>query len=375
MFVFYIFLTAILLFGATSAGKRKFNDDFLSLSTVKAFQGFLVIAIIIHHISQGIKDPKEMWIMTNVGVLCVGFFFFFSGYGVMKSLQTKPNYLDGFLKKRFISILVPFYLINIIFLTCFAVPDKLSPVEIILNLFGIQLINSQSWYIVAIGIFYLAFCLLFRKIKKTPVALAGMALFSCVYITVSLFAGHGSWWLQGEWWFNTFFLAFFGMLVAEYEKKVVAFAKKWYWVLLPVSIGGFAFMFNRTIYVLNRYSYYAEFSGGSGIPEKWICLSCQLPAVILFVAACLLIFMKIRFSNWLLKYLGSICIEVYLIQNLFLEGLHSDFIHVENNVLYSALVIALSVALGSVIHLADRKIISLLQGKPKHADQEKLHTA
>jgi len=366
MIAIYVVLLIILLFGAKFSGFNNTHGDFLSLDNAKSIQGFVILVIILHHLSQDPAKVADLSFWANVGVLCVGIFFFYSGYGVIKSLQTKENYLKGFLKKRLLVVLIPFFLINFIYLIAGMISGaKYAPQEILLYLTGMQLINSHAWYIIAIVIFYLAFYLLFKLIKKKSIAFIGMAIFSSIYIVVSLSLGHGEWWLQGEWWFNTSFLFFLGMLIGEYETQTVAFARKFYWVLLPVCIAAFILVFMRSLYMLDTYSYWAEYKGGSGIPERWICLAWQLPAVILFVAVLLLVLIKLQLKNVILKFLGSICLEIYLIHNLFIELLRSSFIHIQNDVLYVALVIVLSVASAWVIHLADSRLIALVAKKKK----------
>ena len=48
----YVILPLLLLWGAKFSKKGQFNDEFLSLDQTKAFQGFLAVCIMLHHIAQ-----------------------------------------------------------------------------------------------------------------------------------------------------------------------------------------------------------------------------------------------------------------------------------------------------------------------------------
>ena len=92
--------------------KNEFNDDFLSLDTMKSLRGFAAIGVILHHISQEQVFQQEGILLpfVNAGAYFVSIFFFASGYGLLKSFNSKPDYLKGFIKKRIVkSIIVPFY--------------------------------------------------------------------------------------------------------------------------------------------------------------------------------------------------------------------------------------------------------------------------
>ena len=92
--------------------KNEFNEDFLSLETMKSLRGFAAIGVILHHISQQQTFQQEGILLpfVNAGAYFVAIFFFCSGYGLLKSFDSKPDYLKGFIKKRIVkSIIIPYY--------------------------------------------------------------------------------------------------------------------------------------------------------------------------------------------------------------------------------------------------------------------------
>lgn len=381
MFIYLILFAVLLAAGLKIAPKGQFHEDFLSLKVSKGIQGFCAIAIICHHFSQYLiynyDGAGSLNIFENIGVWFVGIFFFCSGYGIIKSYRTKENYLHGFLKKRLPVILVPFYVITIIFTIISISSGKnfynmdnvltlgiISPLTVILSLIGIMLVNSHAWYIVAITVFYLAFYFCFKKSKNDKNALIHMGIFSVIYILVCIVLGHGFLWFQGEWWYNSSFLFFIGMLVAYNEEKITAYAKEKYKILLPISLIGTVITILLDIFILHAVSYYSSIVG------CFVCLAFQLPSIIFFVMFVLLVSMKIKFNNPALDFLGKIALEVYLIHNLFLAGFRSNCIFIENDILYLAAIYASTILAACILHVIDQKLIKSIKHVPS-ANQQK----
>ena len=108
---------SILFYGLKYAGYKKFHDDFLSIRKLKSLKGFSALSIIIGHLNNISRDYSRKFLYeTPYGFICFypAFFFFNSGFGLIKSYNTKNNYLNNFLKKRIINIFIPFYLCNLI---------------------------------------------------------------------------------------------------------------------------------------------------------------------------------------------------------------------------------------------------------------------
>lgn len=352
-------LAFVLLYNAKIAKKGQWHDDALSLEVSKGLQGFCAVGIILHHASQALLNQKKdigiLMSFTNIGVLFVGVFFFFSGYGLLKSLHIKEDYLKTFFRKRFPTILVPFYVCNIIFIAAaLATGYKVSAIQLLAFLSGFILLNTTMWYVVEIAIFYAAFYIIFHFIKKEAFALSAMGLFIIAFIVLSVFMDHGIFWLQGEWWFNASFLFFIGMIFAEFEENLIGFAKKKYFIMLSIALAATVILINLTSYMLRNFSYY-----GTPFYVRFHILAYQLPLIVFCLMTFLLITMKLQFKNFLLKFLGKIALELYLIHYLFLivlKGMKSDF-------LYIILVYVFAILLASVLHKLDQKIIRLLSRK------------
>jgi len=378
MILILIALILILFTGVKVAGIGEWQEEPLSLEKSKAVQGFAAVAIIIHHLSQTLMERAGVLsFFIDLGVLFVGIFFFFSGYGLYTSLKTKEDYLRGFLKKRLVTVLIPFYVCNLVFVLCaFLTGAKFTVPELLAVISGWYLLNSHMWYIVEIVILYLAFYLFYRFIKNRTAATVAMGVFVVLMITGSLLLGHGddfscSYWFQGEWWYNSTFLFIIGIIVSKHSEALLKFAKKGYYILLIAASLLTGLLGLATTHALATYSYWSEIPGvDPAYDDKFRCLSVQLPWIIAFVFFLILLMLKVRFGNPVLKFLGSIAIELYLIHNLFLTGLSEEgVINVPNPILYVILTLLLSIGLATVLHLVDKLLIGLIKGKKKIASK------
>ncbi len=382
-YVILIVLALVLFLGSSLSKKHEWQEEPLSLDKAKAVQGFAAVAIILHHLAQELAgNAGAIGFFNELGVLFVGIFFFFSGYGLYTSLSTKENYLKGFLKKRFVTILIPFYLCIIVFTVAAAIcGTQFNPIQLLCVLSGWSLINANMWYIVEIVILYIAFYVIYKLIRNRTAATVVMTIFVAAMITGSFLLAHGkdmscSFWFQGEWWYNSTLLFVIGIIFSKHSDLIRRIARKGYAILLPVSailVAVFAWLTN---YALSHYSYWSEIPGGDpAYMDKLRCLSVQLPFVIFFVCFVLLVMMKVRFGNPVLKFLGSISLELYLIHNLILNGLHNGtMFRVKDPGMYCILTILISVALATVISGVDKYLIALITGKKKAVADPALKT-
>ncbi|MBR6483683.1 MAG: acyltransferase [Clostridiales bacterium] len=374
-FPLFLILAALILLlftGVKVSGIGQWQEEPLSLETSKAIQGFCAVAIIIHHLSQALEERAGvLGFFSELGVLFVGVFFFFSGYGLYTSLKTKENYLKGFLKKRLVTILIPFYVCILVFVAAACISGmKFKGLELLAVISGWTLLNSHMWYIVEIAILYLAFFFIYKFIKNRTVATAVMAVFVLLMMTGSLLLAHGEdyscrYWFQGEWWYNSSFLFVLGIIVSKHSETLRKIARKGYYIFLTATTVLTGLLGIQTSYALATWSYWSEIPGvDPAYGDKFHCLLYQLPWIIVFVCFLLLLMMKVRFGNPVLKFLGSIAIELYLIHNLFLIGLADGSVFpVRSASMYILLTILLSVGLATVLHGLDKYIIKHLLKK------------
>lgn len=370
-FLFYVIFAIILLIGVKPAAKGDWCRDALSLRISKGLLGFCAVGIMLHHMSQTIsfagEDPGVLSFMVDIGVCFVGMFFFFSGYGLYSSLRDKPDYLKGFLRGRLPAVLVPFYICNFVFiLGSYLWGYRFAKGELLPYLTGAILMNSQMWYIVEILILYLLFFFAFRLIKNRDAACMVYGVCLMLLVAFSLWLGHDTTtptqglWLHGEWWYNTTMMIWVGILFARWEKQILGVIRKLYGLFLVVFLLLTAFLYNRTLYMLQNKGYWFEWDGYPGYKEKWQTLGVQFFFVFAAVLTVVILTQKIRFSNKILDFLGEIALELYLIHNLFLLYMPGN-----NRMVYILSCYGASILLAVVLHMLDKRLIRLVRGKNK----------
>ncbi len=407
-YVTYFIVVALLIFGGKIAkGRGVIHQNSTSLEVTKSLRGLCAIGVILHHISQqtvfqnanGWGKPGELFIFVNAGFYFVAIFFFFSGYGLLKSLDTKENYLQGFLKKRVLKTLViPFY-INIVLYGIFrlCIHEKLSPINWVFNFIGFTMMNEYAWYPIVLAILYLAFYFIFKNIKNRKVCFALMlaiillqGIFFCFNGHFAWWAGPKNWWLNetsklhskwwtaeklfwfsGEWWVNSSIAFFIGMLFANNEEKIRNWFSKIYFgkfLLIIILYIAFSLLASYSQY---RFGYWSEYSGnGAGILNKFICYVTQLPQVTIFVILVFAIMIKYYVQNPVLNFFGNISLETYMMNLMALNIAERfilapsvnklpHFVVAHRLVIDEVAVIALTIILGLIY----KKICSLVNRK------------
>lgn len=344
VYLCYPALAVVLFWGAKVYGRKTWNDGFMSLKQTKALQGFFALLIMFHHIGQKTcaswLNPKfiipGLELFVPIGYFFVGIFLFCSGYGVYKSFKTKPGYLDGFLGKRIVPLIIAYYASGIIFLIVrLLVGEKMDLPQFLYYLSGAQLANYYAWFVIALPFFYLAFYLSFKFCKKEGWAVFFNGLFLLVYVLIGLHVDHNNWWMKGEWWYNSVHFFFIGLLFAKFEGKIVPKIKRHYVIYLIVTIIALYFLYGFSEFAQAFFSYYGEnMRVDDKVFRRMVCLLSQVGASWCFVFTVFLLTMKIKIGNKVLAFMGTITLEFYLIHGLFVELFGFNFLDVAPSVYY-----------------------------------------
>lgn len=338
---------ALILWGCKFPEKKQLHQNSMSLEVTKGLRGIAAIGVILHHISQesafqqanGWGKPGELFVFVNAGYYFVAIFFFCSGFGLIKSLNTKQDYLKGFIKKRIVkTIVIPFY-INVILYAIWHLiaKDEFAPGRWICNFLGLTLMNEYAWYPIVLVILYFAFYFIFKNIKNRRVAFTLMALviviqgiFFCFNGHFAWWAGPKNWWLSdsfeakwwmedkviwffGEWWVNSSIAFLIGMIFAQNEEKIRSWFAKLYPAKLILCIVLFAAFYSLSGFCQMKFGYWSEWNGmGPGIKNKLICYCAQLPEVISFVILVYTVMLKFYSVNPVTKFFGNVSFETYM---------------------------------------------------------------
>lgn len=396
------FFIVLFVWGGTNKFGRKgeFNDDFTGLDAMKSVRGFAALGVILHHTSQEFMFQEEgvLSAFVNAGAYFVAIFFFCSGYGLLKSFDTKKDYLKGFIKKRIVkAIVVPFYVNVIVYgVLMFIAKMPLEKTQWVTNFLGITMMNRYAWFPIVLSILYLVFYICFRFIKNRPVCFAVIFVFMIGMAMVFCFAGHYAWWygpenwwmddnywetqmqwwqgeqifwFSGEWWVNAAPAFLTGLVFANYEKQIVAFFKKKYALKFHILLIITVILYKLSDFGQAHWGYWTEWNGnGPAIADKVCTYFCQLPLFLTLPLTVFVLMMKYHVSNPVSRFFGKYSLHTYLVNLAVITSLR--FIElpevlvnvgdVKNNLLlYAVGVILLSAYFG----MKEQKLTEWVQGK------------
>ena len=350
LIIFPILLILITFYCATVSEKGLVSDTFLNLAQSKNIQAFACIAIILHHITQqitvyGMRPKGPITLFNYIGFLFTGLFFFFSGYGLMTSLETKENYLKGFIKHRLPAVIIPFWIINALGVILTAMLRKPAPtfIEAVYDIFGARLINSNGWFIIEIVLLYIIFYVLFRFIKNRNIATFLLCVATIAIIVYSFLQGHDtdpnkSHWFKGEWWYNSTITFAFGVLFVRIKDRFAGFCVKHYSAMIALFSVLTIISVWASIYALKHLGYYHE-AVHHGVRDAAITLVIQSLSCIIFTTLVLIMNMRISISNVPLRFIAGMSLELFLIHGYFVN-LVFDNVEMPDFVRYLAVIIS-----------------------------------
>ena len=344
VYLVYPLILVIAFWGAKFYGRKQWNEGAFSLQQMKMMQAFCAICIMLHHAGQKTcaswLNPRYiipgLELFVPIGYFLVAVFLFCSGYGLYKSYLTKENYLQGFVKRRILPLVLGYYLSGAVYLLArWLMGEKFTPWSLFCYISGIKLCNTNAWFVIALPIFYLAFYLAFRFCKNKNLALFFTILTVFVYTWIGTAVNHNDYWMRGEWWYNSVHMFPVGLLFAKWEDKLVPRMKKWY----PLRLfGAFLLMllfYRFSVIAQNIWGYYGEDWGADHIIlRRWGTLLTQVAASYFFVAFLFLLGMKVRFGNKVLIFFSGITLEFYLIHGVFVELFGFSFLDITKPLFY-----------------------------------------
>ena len=345
LYLFYALLAVFLVYGAKVYGRKQWNEDCFSLKQTKALLGFTTVLIFLHHASQKTGAPWHenryivhgLDIFVPYGYLFVAVFLFVSGFGLYRSVKSKQGYLDHFIRRRILPVVIAFYVSEILYTVVRALMgQKMDLKQVLIYLSGAQLANSNAWYAVVIPFFYLLFWAAFRFIKKDGLSLAVVWLGTLAYTAAGILTDHNDWWLTGEWWYNSIWMFPMGMMFARFEKPVTRALKKLWplWILLAAAA---TVVFARLSAgaVDQWWGYYGEtWRDPNKLLHRAGCCLLQWMTCLSFVSTLFLLLMKVRIGNPLLSFFGAVSLEFYLMHGLFVELFGYSFLDLVKPLVY-----------------------------------------
>ena len=343
-----VLIVYFLLILVSVLGKNK-NEDYLSVEYTTNMRGIAAIGIILHHMSERVSGGTIFGVMTMAGYLLVSFFFFLSGYGLLiQYKKKKEKYLDGFIKKRLLYIVV-IYLLDV---ALYAVVRNLTGehftlVEVLKSII-FSGVARNSWYLIVLIALYVSFYFVFKseKIKSIPNKIICIFAIETVFVICCIIFKVPVMWYLSNYGFVL------GMLLAYYKDKIDTVLKSRYWIVL-ISVAVLFVFFYAVPVVTDRY---LDANSASIIRILF-----RLISPLFSVALVIILSYKFKPSLFIWKWLGGISLEIYLIHGLVYSVLRSDVMWIENEAIWVLLTIVISIALAYPISLMNKQIAKLLK--------------
>ena len=252
--------------------------------------------IMLHHISFRVSNlpvyVKPIW---YIAFPIVGFFFFMSGYGLTCGLLQKKNYLQGFLSKRLLNIIVPYVIVAITWIGLEIIwGGGQTPVRAIAEAFTIRYIQPL-WFIWVIIAVYIVFYAVFNH-TEINVGAYWFAVITIAYILISAFVNP-----RDEMYASIIGMPL-GILWAMYERKIDSYFEIGFLRKEIVAIVAFVILFigRLTLSVV-------------GFDNQLFQSVLRNIITIAFIVPLIELLKKVKIQKRFLIWLGTISYEIYII--------------------------------------------------------------
>ena len=328
------------------------NKEYLNVKSTSGLRGFLALGIIFHHISPLVKTGEEFSNFSYMGTYIVSIFFFLSAYGLYVQNESRENYLDNFLVKRLSKIIVPFFIISLIYMFYRFVNGQLIDLNFFINLFkqGSTIIYN-GWFVDIIILMYIFFYLSFKFFQNKFLSIVFNTIFIICYICLAIKLGYNF------WWYNSVLAFAIGLIWAKNQNKIDRFLEKYYFIVIVLV--------TVLLFVSHRYDILLKYLH---IEDSYsYALAANLDNIIFTIYFIIVFLKKINFSNVYLTLIGRISFELYMIHGLVISMLAKIFVSSRvNDVLFTLFVLIISLILAWIVNKIDKRIIqkvSLIQNQ------------
>lgn len=307
-----------------------FHEDYMSRSQSGAIKGIFAVIILFSHLKgyitlSGPLDSYYDMILRYIGQLMVTMFFFYSGYGIIKSYQAKENYSKGFVKNRILKTLLHFDIaVLCFFILSLVVGNKYEPLDYLLAFTGWTSLGNSNWFIFVILALYVITAIAFwvkEKLLRSDSVLLIPALTSllsvCLWIALYISG-------KDAYWYNTLLCYGLGMWFALIKDRLDALMKK------NIFYNFGAVILSAVIFVV---SYKTAINS-----LLYSVLAC------VFCLTLTMITTKVKIDNPILAFLGKYSFEIYIFQRIPMIIL-SEMAPALSRYVFAALSIIISLAL------------------------------
>jgi peptidoglycan/LPS O-acetylase OafA/YrhL len=307
--MFVLLLALCVLPGIQIAPRGQFHETAFSREQTRSLKGVFALAVLLHHLCAYLSvEFRSLVAFQYVGFISIGAFFFISGYGLICRADENPHYLRGFFRGRVLTVLFPYYVINVFYCLINCVGQNLHTAlrYILRSLLGLHL-----WYVPVILLLYGMFYLAFRFLPKQyalPAVTAATVLYIAGMYCLYRFGGFGAY---GFWWYNSAIAFPLGMWYGRYKNSLHRLVQKKYPLWALGTFAGFVAVY---CWICPRHN-------DGTLPV----LLMQILCVILFCQVLAILSQKIHIDNPCLRFLGNHSFEIYLWHALFIALFRSGY--------------------------------------------------
>ena len=301
--IFWYLLILVVTLVNVKVCRKGFFPDYLGKEQCNAVKGVFILLVFMAHVQTFIMrcgfsfdkptDGTGRAFSVAMGQLVVTLFFFYSGYGVMKSLMAKgDSYLDTYPKKRLLTTLLNFDVAVICFVfLAWILGEQVGLPRILLSLIGWSAFGNSNWYIFVILCCYLAFYLVF-KVFGTRYRLGAAVL--AVIVLAGMLALRAC---KSPFWYTTMLVFPAGTVYALYSEKLEHLIQQRYWLSVILLLAAFL---SLGLLVKTHPLHGLTFNAKS----------------IVFALLIVTLTMKVRIGNQWLRWCGFSLFPLYIYQRL-----------------------------------------------------------
>lgn len=315
----------------------------LDRATTNCCKGIAAIIIMLHHISFRLTNlpvyVKPIW---YIAFPIVGFFFFMSGYGLTCGLMQKQNYLQGFLSKRLLNIVVPYVIVALGWIGL-EIYGGQTLVRAFAEAFTIQYVQPL-WFIWVIIVAYIVFYIVFKYAGLTT-GVYWFAGITIAYILISAFVNP-----RDEMYASVIGMPL-GVIWAVYQDEINTFYKRHFWSKEVAIAAAFVILFSGRLLL-----------SAKGIENQLLHVLLRNLITVLFIEVIATLIQKVKIKNRVAMWLGSISYEIYIVHPFILYSFEkrmesgetiSDFLIVVSTI---ALTLILASGLKSIQEYVMKKV-------------------
>lgn len=317
---FLIVLLVLILSGVRFAEPNRFFDDYCSIQQTNAIKGIFMLLVLLSHCMDYFPlEAADLWVekmSEYLRQLIVVPFLFYSGYGIMESIQKKgQDYVKSIPVNRCLRTLLYADIAVISFAVLYWLQGRTITIKrFLLSLIFWDKIENNTWY------FFVIICLYFLTYIAFRIFGRNRYIAACMTAVLSIPLFYGLIATKSIIWYNTFFCYHFGMwysLLRSPIERIVMRNDLFYCIALLLAF---------LAYTLFRHfgSFY-----------YFIICGCWLMTVIVGLT------MKVKINNPFLQFVGQHLLAFYAFHRLPMVLTRSMEMDIVSKFVFSFLVTAI----------------------------------